>query len=75
VYKLLDNGFENVFRLFYPEKKQYSYFTYRWPSRYHNKGLLIDFALATKKLSKKIKNIKFLENIYGSDHLPLLIEL
>lgn len=73
--KLINSGFNNVYRSFHPEKKQYSYFTYRWPSRYHNKGLLIDFALATNTLSKKIKNIKFLENIYGSDHLPLLIEL
>ena len=73
--KLINSGFVNAFRSIYPDKKQYSYFTYRWPSRYHNKGLLIDFALTTPKLFKKIKKIKFLENIYGSDHLPLIIEL
>lgn len=73
--KLINNGFTNIFRLFYPKKIQYSYFTYRWPSRYYNKGLLIDFALATNNLVKKIKKIKYLDNIYGSDHLPLLIEL
>jgi exodeoxyribonuclease III len=73
--KLLDNGFINVFREKYPETKQYSYFTYRWPSRKSNKGLLIDFALATNKLSKKVKKIKYLDKIYGSDHLPLYLEL
>lgn len=73
--KLINNGFINIFRTKYPNKKQYSYFTYRWPSRSYNKGLLIDFALGTNKISKKIKNIKYLENIYGSDHLPLYIEL
>lgn len=73
--KLINNGFINIFRNKYPNKKQYSYFTYRWPSRSYNKGLLIDFALGTNKISKKIKNIKYLDNIYGSDHLPLYIEL
>ena len=74
--KLIDSGFYNVFRELYPNKKQYSYFTYRWPSRHYNKGLLIDFALVTKKILKKnIKYIKFLDNIYGSDHLPFILEL
>jgi exodeoxyribonuclease-3 len=73
--KYINNGFINIFRELYPKTKQYSYFTYRWPSRKYNKGLLIDFALSTPKLFKKIKKIEYLENIYGSDHLPLYLEL
>ncbi len=73
--KLINNGFINVFRQFHPKTIQYSYFTYRWQSRLHNKGLLIDFALSTNKFFKKIKKIKYLDNIFGSDHLPLFIEL
>ena len=73
--KLIDNGFINIYRELYPSKKQYSYFTYRWPSRSYNKGLLIDFGLITKKLFKKVKSFKYLDNIYGSDHLPFVIEL
>lgn len=73
--KLINSGFINSFRHKYPNKKQYSYFTYRWPSRQYNKGLLIDFVLSTKKINNKIKNIKYLDNIYGSDHLPLSFEL
>lgn len=73
--KLVDNGFYNSFRELYGNKKQYSYFSYRWPGRIHNKGLLIDFVLATSNILKKIKKIKYLDNIYGSDHLPIKIEL
>ena len=74
--KLLNSGFYNVYRELNPNKKQYSYFTYRWPSRYYNKGLLIDFALVTKNIYKNyIKKIDYLDNIYGSDHLPLVLEL
>jgi exodeoxyribonuclease-3 len=72
--KIIDSGFINIFRKFYPNKIQYSYFTYRWNSRIHNKGLLIDFALSTKKIFNKITKYKYLNNIYGSDHIPLIIE-
>jgi exodeoxyribonuclease-3 len=73
--KLVDKGFLNIFRELYPNKIQYSYFSYRFPSRVHNKGLLIDYILSTSKISKKIKNIKYLDNIYGSDHLPFQFTL
>ena len=72
---LLDMGFINVFRHHYPKKRQYSYFTYRWKSREYDKGLLIDFVLTTKKIFRLVKKIKYLDNIYGSDHLPVYIEL
>ncbi len=73
--ELIDNGFKNMFREMYPNKIQYSYFSYRWPGRKHNLGLLIDYVLTTNKISKKIKSIKYLDNIYGSDHLCLVVEL
>jgi exodeoxyribonuclease-3 len=69
--ELIDNRFKNAFRELYPNKIQYSYFSYRWPGRSKNKGLLIDFALITEKLLRKVKNIKYLDNMYGSDHLPI----
>jgi exodeoxyribonuclease III len=73
--KLVDNGFNNSFRELHGNKKQYSYFSYRWPGRMHNKGLLIDFVLTTDKIFKKINSIKYLDNIYGSDHLPIVFKL
>lgn len=73
--KLISKGFNNAFRELYGNKKQYSYFSYRWPGRLHNKGLLIDFVLATNNILKEIKSIKYLDNIYGSDHLPILLQL
>lgn len=73
--ELINNGFRNVFRDLYKNITQYSYFSYRWPGRLHNKGLLIDYILATDKISKQIKSIKYLKNIYGSDHLPIQVDL
>jgi exodeoxyribonuclease-3 len=74
--KLLNLGLVNVFRELNDKKKQYSYFTYRWPSRFYNKGLLIDFALVTNNIfNKYIIKMDYLNNIYGSDHIPFVLEL
>jgi exodeoxyribonuclease III len=73
--KLIDNEFLNMFREIYGDKKQYSYFTYRFPAKLHNKGMLIDYILATPNISKKIQDIKYMDKINGSDHLPIKLTL
>lgn len=67
------NEYYNIFRNFHPKKIQYSYFSYRFPARLYNKGMLLDHAFSTKKLYEKCKDINYL-NVYGSDHLPLLLK-
>lgn len=57
------------------DKVQYSYFTYRFNARQYNKGMKIDYFLTSKKMLKNIKNIEIQDNIYGSDHLPIVLEL
>lgn len=72
---LLKLGFTNAFKKLHPNKIQYSYFTYRWKSREFNKGLLIDHVIVSDRFFKKIKNVKYLDNIYGSDHLAVQIDV
>lgn len=75
INKLIDNGYHNAFRELHKDKIQYSYFTYRYPARARNHGMLLDHVLVTNKLLKKIKKIKYLENIFGSDHVPIQINI
>jgi len=56
-------------------KVKYSYFTYRYNSRKSNNGMRIDYFLISKKLLKNVKRIEMLDNIYGSDHLPILLDI
>lgn len=51
----------------------YTYYTYRFNARKHNKGMRIDYFLSSKKIFKNINNIKICNNIYGSDHLPIIL--
>jgi exodeoxyribonuclease-3 len=74
--KLINNkNIFNLFREIYPKKLQFSFFSFKFPSRTYNKGMLLDYVLITKDIKKYVKNIKYLDNIYSSDHLPIKVVL
>ncbi|MFH0927553.1 MAG: exodeoxyribonuclease III [Candidatus Micrarchaeota archaeon] len=74
--RYINAGFLDTFRLFHPnEKNQYSWWSYRFSARAKNIGWRIDYFLASPKLKSKIKSAKILQNIHGSDHAPVEIEL
>lgn len=73
--KLINKEYNNAFRKLYGDKIQYSYFSYRTKGRLYNNGMLIDHVLATNKVLKKIKKIEYMNNIFGSDHLPIKIDI
>lgn len=68
--KLID-----TYRYLYPTKQEYTYYNYRTKARLYNSGWRIDYCLVSNKLKNKIKSNKILKKIYGSDHLPILIEM
>lgn len=73
--ELLNSGFVDVFRHFYPEKIQYTYWSYRFKARERNTGWRIDYFLVSKRIIDKIKNIAILDQYYGSDHCPISMEI
>jgi len=75
VTKFLDNGFVDVFRNIYPDRVQYTWWTYRFNARIRGIGWRIDYFLVSNALLSKIKKIEILDQIQGSDHAPILLEL
>jgi exodeoxyribonuclease III len=71
----LDKGYVDTFRYFYPEKIQYSWWSYMFQARKKNIGWRIDYFLADKRLIDKIKDSKILDQYLGSDHAPIILEL
>jgi exodeoxyribonuclease-3 len=65
----------DCFRKLNPETIKYSYWSYRFNSRKKNVGWRIDYFLVTEKLLKKIKKCDILEDILGSDHAPIILQL
>jgi exodeoxyribonuclease-3 len=72
---LKKNKLIDTFRYLNPELIKYSYWTYKFHARLHNIGWRIDYFLLSKKLLKYLKKSDILENILGSDHAPILLEL
>lgn len=74
--QLLDAGFIDTFRFFYPEQTNiYSWWSYRFKAREKNAGWRIDYFLASASLSDKLKGAKIHTEIYGSDHCPVEVTL
>lgn len=74
--KLLDSGFTDTFRYFYPDKEgAYSWWSYRFKAREKNAGWRIDYFVVSNRLTDKIKSAGIHTEIYGSDHCPVELEL
>ena len=73
---LLDSGFIDTFRYFYPELEgAYSWWSYRFNARKNNVGWRIDYFLVSNSLKDKLINAKIHSEILGSDHCPVELEI
>lgn len=74
--QLLDSGFTDTFRHFYPEAKdQYSWWSYRMGARGKNIGWRIDYFLVSNRFMEQVESATIHQNIMGSDHCPVEIVL
>ena len=70
--ELLNSGFIDTFRYFYPEKEEiYSWWSYRFNARSRNAGWRIDYFLVSNILEKHLVSAKIHTDILGSDHCPV----
>jgi exodeoxyribonuclease-3 len=72
---LLDEGFIDVWRSQHPDEVKYSWWSYRFGARKKNIGWRIDYFIASEKIADKIKRSSIMNDIMGSDHCPVAIEL
>ncbi|OPF51673.1 exodeoxyribonuclease III [Clostridium baratii] len=73
---LLDSGFIDTFRYFYPELEgAYSWWSYRFNARKNNAGWRIDYFLVSNSLKDKLISAKIHSEILGSDHCPIELEI
>ena len=70
---LLDSGFIDTFRYFYPDKEfAYSWWSYRGNARKNNTGWRIDYFCVSESLKNRITDAEIQSNIEGSDHCPVV---
>ena len=74
--ELLESGFIDTFRYLYPEKEnEYTWWSYMGHAREKNIGWRIDYFIVSKDIKNKIKQAKIYQEIYGSDHCPVELNI
>ncbi len=73
--ELLNAGFTDTYRYLYPEKIEYSWWSYMGKAREKNIGWRIDYFITSKDIQKNIKEAKIYSEIFGSDHCPVGLEI
>ena len=73
---LLDAGFIDTFRYFYPEQTNiYSWWSYRFKAREKNAGWRIDYFLTSKALESRLVDAKIHTEVLGSEHCPVELDI
>ena len=73
--ELLAAGFTDSWRYQHPEEVKYSWWSYRMNARERNAGWRIDYFVVSNRLAEKIVATDIRNDIFGSDHCPVELEL
>ena len=71
--RFLDHHFVDVYRYLYPDKVQYTWWTYRFAARARGIGWRLDYFLVSEVLVPRVREVKVHEDVLGSDHCPVEI--
>lgn len=72
--EMVEAGFYDAFRVHYPEKQdEYTWWTYRGGCREKNIGWRLDYFFIDERIKARMKSVKHLQHVLGSDHCPVEI--
>jgi exodeoxyribonuclease-3 len=69
------DAFVDTFRYVHGEAIKYTWWDMKTRARDRNIGWRIDYIFTSKSLEKKIQKAEILNEVYGSDHCPILLEV
>lgn len=72
---LLNHGFIDIYRHLNPTTVKYSWWSYRFNARANNAGWRIDYFLISNRLVDKVITTDICNEIMGSDHCPIVLEI
>ncbi|EJO5346619.1 exodeoxyribonuclease III [Clostridium botulinum] len=73
--KIIERGYTDTFRNMNPDKIKYSWWSYRFKARERNAGWRLDYHFVSNNLLDRVENTEILNEVYGSDHCPVMLEL
>lgn len=75
ITQYLEHGFVDAFRALYPEKEQYTWWTYIGNARARNVGWRLDYFLVSEGLMEGVRDVVIHDEVMGSDHCPVTLIL
>ena len=75
VDRYLEHGFVDAFRELYPEREEYTWWTYRFNARKNNVGWRLDYFLVSKNIMGFVEDVVIHRDVMGSDHCPVSLIL
>ncbi len=73
--KFINNGYSDTFRALNPEEIKYSWWSYMFKARERNTGWRIDYHFVSNNLLSQVKKASILNEVMGSDHCPVMVEI
>jgi exodeoxyribonuclease-3 len=73
--KFIAAGYRDTFRMFNSQPGEYTWWTYRFGARARNAGWRIDYFFVSEELVPRVKNAWIEQQVMGSDHCPIGLEL
>ena len=71
VTRYLEHGFVDIYRRLYPQRVQYTWWTYISNARQRNVGWRLDYFLISEALVPRVKDVIVHDAVLGSDHCPV----
>ena len=75
VDKLVSHGYVDTFRIFNQDPGQYTWWDFMTKARDRNVGWRIDYFFVDEELANRVTNGYILQDVMGSDHCPIGIDL
>jgi exodeoxyribonuclease-3 len=69
--RYLEHGFVDAYRELYPDRAQYTWWTYRYNARARNIGWRLDYFLVSRDLMPLVEDVVVHTDVMGSDHCPV----
>lgn len=74
--ELLSSGFTDTYRYKYPDETgKYTWWSYMFHAREKNAGWRIDYFIVSNRIADKIVDAKIHNEIMGSDHCPIELDI
>ena len=72
---LLEEGLTDAYRALHPGVRSYTWWSNRLYKRKEGRGWRLDYFLVSDELMGSVRDVVHLQDVYGSDHCPILLEV